>query len=78
MEKFLDFLIKPLLSQPEELQVIVAGSVVTLHVSQTDMGRVIGKHGIIISALRTVLRTFCLIHNLPSVTLTLADTSKTE
>lgn len=73
MEDFLKFVITPLLSQPDKLELHSQPGSLTLHVSPEDMGRVIGKHGVIISALRTLLRTYCAIHQLPPVTLTLAE-----
>lgn len=73
MESFLNFLIRPLLTQPDDLKVSITGSTATIHIAQADMGRVIGKHGIIISALRQLMRIYCLTHNHPSITLTLAE-----
>ncbi len=73
MDQFLTFLISPLLTEPSQLAISTSSAVITLHVNPADMGRVIGKHGIVISALRQLLRVYCLTHNHPPVTLTLAE-----
>ena len=57
MQDFLKFLISPLLTKPEELSISDSKSAVYLTVSDIDTGRIIGKHGTIISAIRTLLRT---------------------
>lgn len=71
MSDFLKFLITPLLSQPEKLSISEAGSTLYLQVDEQDNGRVIGKHGAIIIALRTMIRTYCTLRNLPYTTLIL-------
>ncbi len=73
MEDFLKFLVSPLLSAPDQLRIVPATGSLTLHVDPADMGRIIGKHGIIISALRNLLRTYCSTHSLPLTTLTIAE-----
>jgi len=76
MQDYLKFLILPLLSLPDELDINVGQSVLTVKLAKDDMGRVIGKQGNNISALRTLLRTYCTIHNLPPVSLTLIEIQK--
>jgi len=71
MEDFLKFLIEPLLSEPKDLKITHQGSAIIIKVADADVGRIIGKHGVVISALRTLLRTFCTAQNIPFVTLTL-------
>lgn len=73
MEDFIRFLVTPLLTLPDQLVVKTATSTVTLHIAPDDMGRVIGKHGNIISALRNLLRLYCSTHNLPPQLLSLSD-----
>ena len=73
MEEYLRFLISPLLSHPDLLHVTINGPIVVLSVAEDDMGRVIGKHGATINSLRTLLRTYCALHQLPPSTLTLAE-----
>ncbi|KKU03170.1 MAG: hypothetical protein UX99_C0003G0009 [Candidatus Amesbacteria bacterium GW2011_GWB1_47_26] len=75
MQDFLKFLISPLLTKPNELSVSETRSAVYLTVSDVDTGRVIGKHGIIISALRTLLRTYCTLNRLPHANLVLKTDS---
>jgi predicted RNA-binding protein YlqC (UPF0109 family) len=73
MNDFVKFLITPLLSQKDELEIIASGSVVTVKISKEDMGRVIGKHGTIISALRNLVKTYCSIQNLPPMSVNLQE-----
>ncbi len=73
MKDYLQFLILPLLAEPDVLEINVGQSVVTAKIAKNDMGRVIGKQGNNISALRTLMRTYATIHNLPPVSLTLEE-----
>jgi predicted RNA-binding protein YlqC (UPF0109 family) len=78
MKDYVAFLITPLLSVPDALEVTVGPSVVTIKIDQADMGRVIGKQGNNISALRTLIRTYCTLHQIPPVSLTLAEVQKDQ
>ncbi|OGC98098.1 hypothetical protein A2634_03635 [Candidatus Amesbacteria bacterium RIFCSPHIGHO2_01_FULL_48_32] len=71
MEEFLTFLIRPLLSKPESLQISTNPGNISISVSPEDTGRVIGKHGQIINSLRTLFKAYCSLHNLPPTSLTL-------
>ncbi|MEK9200752.1 MAG: KH domain-containing protein [Patescibacteria group bacterium] len=71
MQDFLTFLITPLLTTPDSLQISVNGSTVTLKVGDADTGRVIGKHGATINSLRTLVKTYCAAQSLPPVNLIL-------
>jgi uncharacterized protein len=71
MEDFLRYLISPLLSHPENLQIIAQGSTIVLKVDDADVGRIIGKQGNVINALRTLLKTYCSAHKLVFVNLLL-------
>ncbi|MEK7154667.1 MAG: KH domain-containing protein [Patescibacteria group bacterium] len=71
MSDFLKFLLTPLLSNPEALSISETPSALYLQVAPDDTGRVIGKKGVIISALRTLLRTYCTLNKLPHTTLIL-------
>ena len=75
MQDFLKFLISPLLTKPEELSISDSKSAVYLTVSDIDTGRVIGKHGTIISAIRTLLRAYCTLNHLPHANLILKTDS---
>ncbi len=71
MEDFLKYLITPLLTEPKKLKIDVQTGVVNLKVADADVGRIIGKQGNVINAIRTLLKTFCAVHQLPPVNLLL-------
>jgi uncharacterized protein len=71
MEEFLKFLVTPLLSAPDKLQITNQGNSLILKVDDADVGRIIGKKGTIINALRTLVRTYCTVHQLQFVNLLL-------
>lgn len=73
MDKFLTFLVAPMLTDADKLEVHLAGSSATIHVAAADMGRVIGKHGNIISAIRNLVKVYCATHQTPAMTITLAE-----
>ena len=60
MEKLVRSLVTPLIDHPDEMKIDVETSdnsiSVTIHVINEDMGQIIGKHGRIANALRTVLK----------------------
>ena len=59
-QKFLESIVKELVEFPNEVRVgsrtDEMGVLLTLHVAQTDMGKVIGKEGQTANAIRTLLR----------------------
>ncbi|MBI2587327.1 KH domain-containing protein, partial [Candidatus Amesbacteria bacterium] len=65
MPNYLTYLITPLLSHPDQLEISSQAGSVTIKVSPDDTGRVIGKHGLVINSLRTLLKTYCHLHQLP-------------
>jgi predicted RNA-binding protein YlqC (UPF0109 family) len=71
MEDFLKYLISPLLTEPKELKIDIQSGTVNLKVAEADIGRVIGKQGNVINAIRTLLKTYCAFHQLPPVNLLL-------
>lgn len=73
MDKFLKFIVAPMLVHPDKLLVNIAGSSATIHVASEDMGRVIGKHGNIISAIRNLAKVYCATHEAPAMSITLAE-----
>jgi predicted RNA-binding protein YlqC (UPF0109 family) len=77
MEDFLRFLITPLLSEPKNLKISHTDSSVVIETDPQDTGRVIGKHGSVIHAIRVLLKTYCLANNLSPVTLILNSPPKT-
>ncbi|OGD62573.1 hypothetical protein A2160_06030 [Candidatus Beckwithbacteria bacterium RBG_13_42_9] len=61
MKDLLDYLVKALVDKPEEVKIgevnnSPGNTVLTLHVAQADMGKIIGKQGKIIRALRLLLK----------------------
>lgn len=78
MKDYLNFLLSPLLSAPDQFEINVGQSVITVKLAQVDMGRVIGKQGNTISALRTLLRTYCSLHQIAPVSLTLEELQKDQ
>ena len=44
-----------------------------IKIAKADMGRVIGKHGVIISALRNLVRTYSMVTRQPFVNLVLEE-----
>lgn len=73
MKQLLEFLVTPLLTNKDQLEVKASGSIVTVTISKEDMGRVIGKHGSVISALRNLVKTYCTLQNLPPVSVNLQE-----
>ena len=61
MKELLEFIAKSMVSEPDAVSVEEAVSensvVLTLHVGEHDMGKVIGKQGRIAKAIRTVMRS---------------------
>lgn len=78
MEDFLRFLITPLVSIPEEIVITQSGSILTLKVADADVGRIIGKKGNVISAIRTLIRTYCTVNHLQFPNLQLDTPVKTD
>ncbi len=71
MQDFLKFIVSPLLTEPDALKITVESGNISLKVADADVGRVIGKQGNVINAVRTLLKTYCAIHQLPPPNLTL-------
>lgn len=61
LEAFLGDVITPLLDHPEAFRIEIASEGrkrdILVHAAPSDRGRIIGKHGRMISALRTLCRT---------------------
>ena len=59
MKELVELIARSLVDHPDDVNVIEKqdekGIVLELHVADTDMGKVIGKHGRIAKAIRTVL-----------------------
>jgi len=60
MQELLEFIAKSMVNHPEAVSVTVnekeTATVLELHVSEEDMGKVIGKQGRIAKAIRTVMK----------------------
>lgn len=59
-QQFLEYVVKALVEHPDDVKidrtVDEMGVLLTLHVHQDDMGKIIGKSGATAKAIRTVLR----------------------
>jgi predicted RNA-binding protein YlqC (UPF0109 family) len=71
MEDFIRYIVTPLLSQPDSLEISSQTGAITLKVGDSDVGRVIGKQGNVINSIRTLLKTYCAVHQLPPTNLVL-------
>ncbi len=76
MEEFIRYLLTPLLSEPKKLKITVLADIVTVKVADADTGRIIGKGGNVINAIRILLKTYCANHQLPPKTLNLQSPPK--
>ena len=60
MQEFLDYVVKGLVSHPEEVTITPVErngmTVYELRVNPADMGRIIGKQGVTINAIRSLLQ----------------------
>ena len=60
MKDLLEFIAKSMVNNPDAVEITVvekdAATVLKLHVSDEDMGKVIGKQGRIAKAIRTVMK----------------------
>lgn len=59
MKELVEFIVKSLVDHPDEVQVVEvpghSATVIELSVSRADMGRIIGKGGRVINAIRSLL-----------------------
>lgn len=72
MKSFLEYLVKSIVDNPEAVEISEAGEVFTLKVAQADMGKVIGKGGKIIKAIRDLARILATKEN-RHISVTLAE-----
>lgn len=73
MQDFITYCLNPLLSHPDELEIAIDSNNVNIKVNSEDAGRVIGKGGSVIIALRSLVATYCANKGLPMVQLTLIN-----
>ncbi len=63
MKDFVEYIVKNLVDNPDDVDVKSfegeRGIIVEVRVAQPDVGKVVGKHGRTIKALRTVVMTVC-------------------
>jgi predicted RNA-binding protein YlqC (UPF0109 family) len=71
MEDFIKYIITPLLSQPEGLEISTQPGAIVVKVADDDVGRVIGKQGNVVNAIRTLLKTYCAVRQIPPANLIL-------
>ncbi|WP_459128748.1 KH domain-containing protein [Guggenheimella bovis] len=68
MEDLIRVMVEPLLEQPESLhfetETVEDEITITIHVAESDIGRVIGKGGKVINAIRTVVKAAAIKKNL--------------
>jgi len=76
MKQFLEFLITPLLSSPEQLAIDLSPENILISVSEADAGKIIGKKGSVINSLRVLLKAYCVNHKLPFQNLSLNTVKK--
>lgn len=63
MKEFIEYIVKNLVERPENVQVKCyegeRGVIVEVHVGQEDIGKVVGRKGSNIKALRTIAMMVC-------------------
>ncbi len=63
MKEFIEYIVKNLVDQPDSVSVECIqgekGLIVQLRVSPIDMGKVVGRKGMTIKALRTIVLSIC-------------------
>ena len=64
MKDFLEYLVKSIVDIPDDVLVEENGENLSLRVNQSDMGKVIGKSGRIIKALRDLVKVLAVKKNL--------------
>lgn len=79
MKEFLEFLVKEIVSKPEEVKITENKEdelfIYTIHVSNDDMGIVIGKEGKNIKSLRNVAKAKAIKDNV-RIQIVIEDTSE--
>lgn len=67
MEELIKVMVTPILEHPEQLTLETSNEdeeiTITIHVAEDDMGRVIGKGGRVINAIRTVVKAAAIKQN---------------
>lgn len=63
MRDFLENLLRNIVDKPEAVAVVQNGEALEVSVDPSDMGKVIGKQGKIIRALRDLVRVLAVKHN---------------
>ena len=56
MTQLVEYLVKKLAENTEEIEVTQEGDVITVALAKSDMGKVIGRQGKIIKAIRTIVK----------------------
>lgn len=63
MKEFIEYIVKNLVDRPDNVNVICTqsdnGFQVQLHVAAEDVGKVVGRKGLTIKALRTIVLSVC-------------------
>lgn len=70
---FVDYLVRPLLAHPDDLQVEQREAGVLVRANQEDIGKIIGKGGATINALRNLTQAYCVFHQIPFFNVVVED-----
>lgn len=70
--QYTDFLVKSLVKNPDMVKVQLfeneeESSILEIIVHHDDMGRIIGKGGVMASSIRTIIQAFAFKNNMPKV-----------
>ena len=76
MEDFISFLITPLISNPDDFTIETSGGLIFVSLSGLDTGKIIGRKGNVITAIRTLLKAYCANHRLPPTGITIRATTE--
>lgn len=56
MVELVEYLVKGLADNPDEIKISQEGATIKVELAKDDMGKVIGKQGKIVKAIRTIVR----------------------
>lgn len=78
MRDLIEFIARNLVDQPDEVHVHVIrddrnAAVLTLHVAEDDLGKVIGRQGRVAKAMRSLMRTTAMVNGQRRISLEIDD-----
>jgi hypothetical protein len=59
MKELVEYIVSQLVEFKDEVNITEEGQVIKVRLAKSDMGKVIGRHGRIIKAIRAVVRAAC-------------------